>query len=105
GRRYGAPTAGTRAHASTPLHDSDRHAFEAQLASLGADTTLLVDTYDVERAVRTGVELAGPSLGGVRLDSGALGALARSVREQLDALGATGTRVGVTGHLDDDDIA
>ena len=105
GRRYGVPTAGTSAHAFTLLHDSERHAFEAQLASLGADTTLLVDTYDVERAVRTGVELAGPSLGGVRLDSGDLGALARSVREQLDALGATGTRIVVTGDLDEYGIA
>ncbi|WP_184888158.1 nicotinate phosphoribosyltransferase [Actinomadura livida] len=105
GRLYGVPTAGTSAHSFTLLHDSERHAFEAQLASLGADTTLLVDTYDVERAVGTGVELAGPALGGVRLDSGDLGALARRVREQLDALGAAGTRIVVTGDLDEYGIA
>ncbi|TDC68319.1 nicotinate phosphoribosyltransferase [Actinomadura sp. GC306] len=105
GRRHGVPTAGTSAHSFTLLHDSERHAFEAQLASFGADTTLLVDTYDVERAVRTGVELAGPDLGGVRLDSGDLGALAARVREQLDALGAHGTRIVVTGDLDEYGIA
>jgi nicotinate phosphoribosyltransferase len=105
GRRYGVPTAGTAAHAFTLLHDSERHAFKAQLASLGESTTLLVDTYDVERAVRTAVELAGPSLGAVRIDSGDLGALARRVRELLDSLGATGTRVMVTGDLDEYGIA
>ncbi|MEU8802795.1 nicotinate phosphoribosyltransferase [Spirillospora sp. NPDC048819] len=105
GRLYGVPTAGTSAHSFTLLHDSERHAFEAQLASLGEGTTLLVDTYDVERAVRTGVELAGPGLGAVRLDSGDLGVLARRVRDQLDALGAHGTRIVVTGDLDEYGIA
>ncbi|XRQ05055.1 nicotinate phosphoribosyltransferase [Actinomadura welshii] len=105
GRRYGVPTAGTSAHSFTLLHDSERHAFEAQLASLGEGTTLLVDTYDVERAVRTAVELAGPSLGAVRLDSGDLGVLALRVRDQLDALGAHDTRIVVTGDLDEYGIA
>ncbi len=105
GRRYGVPTVGTSAHSFTLLHDSERHAFEAQLASLGAGTTLLVDTYDVERAVRTAVELAGPSLGAVRIDSGDLGVMARRVRDQLDALGARDTRVVVTGDLDEYGIA
>ncbi|WP_328594692.1 nicotinate phosphoribosyltransferase [Actinomadura macrotermitis] len=105
GRRHGVPTAGTSAHAFTLLHDSERHAFQAQLDSLGEGTTLLVDTYDVERAVRTAVELAGPSLGAVRIDSGDLGVVARRVREQLDALGAHQTRIVVTGDLDEYGIA
>jgi nicotinate phosphoribosyltransferase len=105
GRLYGVPTAGTSAHAFTLLHDSERHAFEAQLASLGESTTLLVDTYDVERAVRTAVELAGPSLGAVRIDSGDLGVMAQQVREQLDSLGAHDTRIVVTGDLDEYGIA
>ncbi|WP_026415902.1 nicotinate phosphoribosyltransferase [Actinomadura oligospora] len=105
GRRYGVPTAGTAAHAFTLLHDSERHGFRAQLDSLGDGTTLLVDTYDVERAVRTAVELAGPSLGAVRIDSGDLGMMARRVRALLDDLGATGTRIMVTGDLDEYGIA
>ncbi|MBW8483845.1 nicotinate phosphoribosyltransferase [Actinomadura sp. PM05-2] len=105
GRRYGVPTAGTAAHAFTLLHDSERHAFEAQLASLGDGTTLLVDTYDVERAVRTAVDLAGPALGAVRIDSGDLGAVARDVRGLLDGLGAPDTRIVVTGDLDEYGIA
>ena len=59
GRSYGIPTAGTAAHSFTLLHDTEEEAFRAQLAALGEDTTLLVDTYDVEAAVRTGIELTG----------------------------------------------
>src|SRR5690606_20140184 len=69
-RRYGIPSAGTAAHAFTLVHDSEKEAFRGQLESLGYGTTLLVDTYDVANAVRTAVELAGPRLGAVRIDSG-----------------------------------
>jgi nicotinate phosphoribosyltransferase len=105
GRLYGVPTAGTAAHSFTMLHDSERHAFQSQLASQGADTTLLVDTYDVERAVRTAVDLAGQNLGAVRIDSGDLMQMAREVRELLDSLGAKETRIVVTGDLDEYSIA
>ncbi len=105
GQRYGIPTAGTSAHSFTLLHDSERAAFEAQVASLGSGTTLLVDTYDVPEAVRTAVEVAGTGLGAVRIDSGDLGVLAHQVRAQLDGLGATGTRIIVTSDLDEHAIA
>jgi nicotinate phosphoribosyltransferase len=105
GRRYGVPTAGTAAHAFTLLHDDEREAFAAQIATLGKGTTLLVDTYDVPTAVATAVELAGPELGAVRLDSGDLLVQAREVRDQLDRLGNTGTRIVVTSDLDEYAIA
>ncbi len=101
GRRYGVPTRGTSAHSFTLLHPDERQAFAAQIAALGEDTTLLVDTYDVFRAVRTGVELTSGRLGAVRLDSGDLGLLATQVRQLLDSLGATGTKIIVTSDLDE----
>ncbi len=104
-RRYGVPSGGTSAHSFTLLHDTESGAFQAQVSSLGAGTTLLVDTYDVAEAVRTAVEVAGPALGAVRIDSGDLGDLARRVRAQLDSLGATGTRIVVTSDLDEYAIA
>jgi nicotinate phosphoribosyltransferase len=103
--RYGVPTTGTSAHSFTLLHDSEADAFRAQVTSLGAGTTLLVDTYDIAEAVRVAVEVAGPGLGAVRLDSGDLGVLAEEVRAQLDSLGATGTRIVVTSDLDEFAIA
>jgi nicotinate phosphoribosyltransferase len=72
---------------------------------MGSGTTLLVDTYDVATAVRTAVELAGPGLGAVRIDSGDLPVVARQVRELLDSLGATKTRIVLTGDLDEYSIA
>ena len=105
GRDYGVPTSGTAAHAFTLVHDSERDAFGAQLAALGKGTTLLVDTFDVAMAVRTAIELAGPGLGAVRIDSGDLAAVARQVREQLDQLGADRTRIVLTGDLDEHSIA
>jgi len=105
GRTYGVPTTGTSSHAFTLLHDSERDAFTAQVESLGTGTTLLVDTYDIEEAVRLGIEVAGPQLGAVRIDSGDLPSLATAVREQLDSLGATDTRVIVTSDLDEYAIA
>ena len=105
GRDYGVPTRGTSAHAFTLVHDSERDAFRAQLASQGTGTTLLVDTFDVAGAVRAAVELAGPDLGAVRIDSGDLAVVARQVRALLDELGAHKTRIVVTGDLDEHSIA
>ncbi|WP_028707384.1 nicotinate phosphoribosyltransferase [Propionicicella superfundia] len=105
GRTHGIPTTGTAAHAFTLLHDTESDAFAAQLAALGEDTTLLVDTFDVEQAVRLGVELTGGRLGAIRIDSGDLAEAARDVRRLLDSLGATHTRIIVTSDLDEWQIA
>jgi nicotinate phosphoribosyltransferase len=105
GRRHGVPTTGTSAHAFTLLHDSEKDAFASQIAALGVDTTLLVDTYDITQGIATAIEVAGPALGAIRIDSGDLGVLAQQAREQLDTLGATGTRIVVSGDLDEYSIA
>ena len=102
---YGLKAIGTAAHCFTLVHDSEKSAFESQIAALGRNTTLLVDTYNIEQAVKTAVEVAGSELGGVRIDSGDLAALAQRVRNQLDALGATNTRITVTNDLDEYAIA
>jgi nicotinate phosphoribosyltransferase len=109
-RRYGVPTEGTSAHAFTLLHTGpdgpdELAAFAAQVDALGPRTTLLVDTYDVTTGVANAVAAAGTGLGAVRIDSGDLGVLARQVRAQLDRLGATQTRIVVSGDLDEFAIA
>lgn len=101
GRRFGVPVAGTAAHASVLARTSEREAFAAQIAQSGPDTTLLVDTYDIAEGIRTAVEVAGPGLGGIRLDSGDLLVESRLARELLDSLGATGTKISVTSDLDE----
>ena len=105
GRTHRIPTTGTAAHAFTLVHDTEREAFEAQVAALGRDTTLLVDTYDIAEGVRNAIAAGGTELGAVRLDSGDLAQVAAEVRAQLDDLGATSTRITVTSDLDEHAIA
>jgi nicotinate phosphoribosyltransferase len=88
GHDYGIPTSGTSAHAFSLVHDSERDAFAAQLAALG-----------------TAVELAGPSLGAVRIDSGDLPRVTGQVRTLLDELGAKQTRIVLSGDLNEYSIA
>jgi nicotinate phosphoribosyltransferase len=109
-RRYGVPALGTSAHAFTLLHTTadgpdEKAAFRALVDALGVDTTLLVDTYDITQGVANAIEVAGTELGAVRIDSGDLGVMARQVRKQLDDLGATKTRIVVSGDLDEYAIA
>ena len=105
GYEYGIPTSGTSAHAFTLLNDDERQAFAAQVDAVGHGTTLLVDTYDVPAAIRAAVDVAGPDLGAIRIDSGDLATVAREAREQLDSLGAAKTRIVLTGDLDEFSIA
>lgn len=105
-RTYGVPSGGTAAHAFTLLHTGpdgpdEEAAFAAQVAAQGPGTTLLVDTYDITEGVNRAVRAAGPGLGGVRIDSGDLGIITRQVRTQLDDLGATKTKIVVSGDLDE----
>lgn len=105
GLRYGIPTAGTAAHAFTLLHDDERAAFASQIAALGHETTLLVDTYDITQGIRNAIEVAGPSLRAIRIDSGDLSVLAAQSRALLDELGAPDVKIVVSGDLDEYAIA
>jgi len=109
-RVHAVPALGTSAHAFTLVHTTEdgpdeKAAFRAQIDALGVGTTLLVDTYDITAGVANALEVAGPQLGAVRIDSGDLGVLARQVRAQLDELGARKTRIVVSGDLDEFAIA
>jgi nicotinate phosphoribosyltransferase len=101
GLLYDIPTVGTAAHAFTLAHRSEKVAFTSQVAAHGPGTTLLVDTYDIDAGIRTAVEVAGPELGAIRIDSGDLAEESRRARALLDSLGATGTRITVTSDLDE----
>lgn len=109
--RYGIPASGTSAHSWTLLHvnedgtPNEEAAFQSQVDSLGVETTLLVDTYDITKGVANAIKVAGTSLGAVRIDSGDLGAVTRRVRRQLDDLGAFNTQIVVSSDLDEFAIA
>nr|WP_296074911.1 nicotinate phosphoribosyltransferase [uncultured Actinoplanes sp.] len=105
GARYGIPTTGTSAHAFTLLHDDEPAAFASQVSALGKNTTLLVDTYDIGQGIRNAIAVAGPDLRAIRIDSGDLSVLAGHSRELLDSLGASETKIIVSGDMDEYSIA
>jgi nicotinate phosphoribosyltransferase len=105
GRRYGIPTSGTTGHAFMLVHDDERAAFASQLATSGGSTTLLIDTFDIERGIAAALDVAGRSLGAIRIDSGDLPVVTRRARMLLDAAGATEARIIVSGDLDEHAIA
>ena len=110
-RRYGVPALRhqrPRLHAAAhhaPTGPTSRPRSARRSTRSASNTTLLVDTYDITTGVANAVAAAGPELGAVRIDSGDLGVLARQVRAQLDDLGATNTRIVVSGDLDEFAIA
>ncbi|MGZ5797157.1 MAG: nicotinate phosphoribosyltransferase [Caldimonas sp.] len=111
GRHYGIPVVGTMAHSFVQAHASEAAAFEAFARSRPLRPTLLVDTYDTEAAVAKLIAVAprlaldGIAIGGVRLDSGDLGAHARAVRAMLDAAGLNDVIVFASGNLDEQRLA
>ncbi len=105
GRRYGIPTGGTTAHAFVLAHPDEKGAFAAQRDALGTASTYLVDTFDVLEGIRRAVEVVGPGIGAVRIDSGNLLAASIRARALLDALGAEGCRIVASGDLDEFKIA
>lgn len=105
GKIYGVPTAGTAAHAFVLAHRSEREAFEAQINAQGVNTTLLVDTFDTEAGTELALDVAGPELGAIRIDSGDLANSTRRSRKLLDQRGAPNVKITVTGDLDEFAIA
>ena len=103
----GIPVFGTMAHSFVQAHDDETAAFEHFAETYPRGTTLLIDTYDTELAAHKVVALAarlrarGIRVAGVRLDSGDLGALARSVRRILDEGGLTDVTIFASGNLDE----
>ncbi len=107
GKIYGIPVSGTMAHSYVMAFDSEIEAFRAFARDFPDRAVLLIDTFDVEegarRAVRVFKELESEGIKprGVRIDSGDLGPLTRSVRKILDEAGLTEAQVMLSGDLDE----
>ena len=108
---FGIPIYGTMAHSFIQAHDDEAEAFEMFAQSRPENLTLLIDTYDTEAGAHKVVSLAprfaarGINIGAVRLDSGDLIALSKSVRRILDKGGLSEVRIFASGGLDEDSVA
>jgi nicotinate phosphoribosyltransferase len=111
GEKFGIPLFGTMAHSFIEAFDDEADAFETFARARPDNVVLLLDTYDTEAAARKVVALApqlkaaGIAIRGVRLDSGDLVALARTVRGILDRGGLREVTIFVSGGLDEDSLA
>ncbi len=104
GLELGIPIFGTQAHSWVMAFDDEERAFRAYQGVFPDHTTLLIDTYDTLEGARVATRL-GPSVGGVRLDSGDLAALSRQVRKILDEAGMQQTRIIASSDLNEYRIA
>jgi nicotinate phosphoribosyltransferase len=110
GKLYDIPLFGTMAHSFIQAHDDEVSAFEDFARSHPDGLVLLIDTYDTETAARKVVALAprlkerGIRIRGVRLDSGDLIALSKSVRQILDNGGLKDVTIFASGGLDEDQL-
>ncbi len=111
GKMFGIPLFGTMAHSYIQANDDEADAFERFARARPDGVVLLLDTYDTEAAARKVVALAPKlkdesiTISGVRLDSGDLIALSRSVRRILDDGGLKHVTIFASGGLDEDQIA
>ena len=104
GRKFGIPLSGTMAHSWILAAPSEMDAFISYAELFDQHTVLLLDTFDVNAAMKTLID-SGLRPAGVRIDSGDLAAASRSVRDRLDRAGLTSTRIIVSGDLDEWKIA
>ncbi len=111
GQRYGMPIVGTMAHSFVSSFAREIDAFRAFVASFPDNSILLIDTYDTITAAHKAVSVAkemaarGQRLQGVRIDSGDLVQLAKSVRDIFDAAGMKDVKIIGSGGLDEYDLA
>lgn len=109
GKRFGIPVSGTHAHALVQAYGNDYDAFMAY-AKTHKDCVFLVDTYDtlkvgVPTAIRVAKEMGDKiNFLGVRLDSGDLAYLSKTVRQQLDDAGFTEAEIYASNDLDENTI-
>jgi nicotinate phosphoribosyltransferase len=107
GKVYDIPVSGTMAHSYVMAFEDEIDAFRTFLRDFPDRAVLLIDTFDVEegarRAVKVFKELEGEGVRprGVRIDSGDLAQLARSVRKILDEAGLTQVPIMASGDLDE----
>ncbi len=103
GYKFGIPVMGTAAHSWVMSFASESESFRELQRLLGDRTVQLIDTYDTLLGARAVAQIGKP-LWGVRIDSGDLAGLSRSVRRILDDAGLRDAKIMVSSDLDETKI-
>lgn len=107
GRRWGIPVRGTHSHSWVLSFDDELEAFHSYAESYPKGTILLIDTYDVDVGIRNALAVAkslkeaGETLVGVRIDSGDIAEISRTLRGTLDGHGFPSIQIIASGDIDE----
>ncbi len=101
GYRYDIPLVGTAAHSWTMSHNSEVEAFQNYVDAFPKQVELLVDTYETHTGTQRAIDVAKERLKGVRIDSGDMLQLSKSVRAQLDQAGLDHVKIIASGDLNE----
>ena len=107
GQYFNIPYVGTMAHKFIQDAPSELEAFRAYARSFPHNTTLLIDTYDTIQGAKNAcivgkeMEAKGHRLRAVRLDSGDLLVLSKTVRTIFDDAGLADVQIFASSDLDE----
>ena len=110
GKQFGLPVSGTMAHSYISAFDREIEAFSAFAETFPESSVFLIDTYDTLEGARNAATVAlkmkakGYNLLGVRLDSGDMVALSKSVRTILDQAGLLDVKIFASSGFDEFEI-
>ena len=110
GKVFGIPVVGTMAHAFVLVHEKEEEAFENFARSNPGNAVFLLDTYDTVSAARKVAKLAaklkadGINIAAVRLDSGEMSVLSKSVRRILNEAGLEHVRILASGNIEETEL-
>lgn len=111
--RFGVPATGTMDHFAVQASErpgeacaeTEKDFYATFVKAFPTNASLLVDTYDTERGIRSAVTATGGKLTGIRLDSNvSLESIARA-RAILDEMGAPHAKIFVSDGLDERRVA
>ena len=107
GQNFNIPYVGTMAHKFIQDYSSELEAFRKYAQSFPGNTTLLIDTYDTIQGAKhacivgTEMKAKGQQLMAVRIDSGDLLALSKSVRKIFDEAELSEVQIFASHDLDE----